>query len=127
MHKLLSLVLVSLLFVSATCENMVSEEETYIYRERMISFVDSISKYAKEKDSDFIVIPQNGIQLLTESNQEIVLKPNKKYLNAIEGIGRESVFYGYNADDQATPEDARKYINRYLTACPDQRKNSNGH
>ncbi|MDR8394470.1 endo alpha-1,4 polygalactosaminidase [Aliifodinibius sp. S!AR15-10] len=116
MYKFFPTILLPLVFLAATCEKTVTEEENpLIYRQRMISFVNSISNYAQEQDSDFIVIPQNGIQLLTRSQQSNnKLFPNHNYLDAIDGIGRESVFYGYNADNEATPPDPRAYINRYL-------------
>lgn len=115
-YKLFSLVLVSMLLISATCEKTVSEGEPGMYRDRMVSFVESIGEYARERDSDFIVIPQNGIQLLTVQygSQPEQTRPNRQYLTAIDGIGRESVFYGYNADNEATPEEARSWINDYL-------------
>lgn len=123
MYRLLFSVLGSLLVIYATCEETTTEENPRIYRERMVSFVNSISDYAKGQDSNFVVIPQNGIQLLTKappgSNS---MNPNSRYLSAIDGIGRESVFYGYNDDNEATPDGPRAFINKYLQLAQDHDK-----
>ena len=36
-----------------------------VYREYMRTFVESISAYAKDKNSNFLIIPQNGNELVT--------------------------------------------------------------
>ncbi len=77
------------------------------YRQEMRNFVQSISTYAKESKSDFIIIPQNGHELLTE-NGEATGIPVTKYLDAIEGVGRENLFYGYDGDDVPTPDSERE-------------------
>jgi len=72
------------------------------YREEMRKFVISISEYAQNYDPDFIVIPQNGEALITKDgtkNSNIHIQ----YLNAIDGIGRENLFYGDSTDNTATP------------------------
>lgn len=114
MQPMTPLILAVFLFF-ATCQSLVSQDDPSDYRERMVTFVESISNYAKRQNPDFLVVPQNGIMLLgdPQSNGN-GLNPNKKYLNAIDGIGRESVFYGYNEDNQATPDEARNYINHFL-------------
>jgi len=59
---------------------------------KMQEFVINISKYARSFDADFILIPQNGAELAFEK-----LNPNAKknmaYLNAIDGIAVEDLFY----------------------------------
>ncbi len=78
-------------------------EDVPDYRQAMRSFVCAISKTAKGVDLDFIVIPQNGEALLTKTGQldEPLVQD---YLEAIDGIGREELFYGYAADNKPTPE-----------------------
>jgi len=68
----------------------------------MRDFVQGISSYAKGINSNFIVIPQNGHQLLTENGEETGTHA-MTYLEAIDGAGREDLFYGYDADNIATP------------------------
>ncbi len=52
-------------------------------KQDMIDFVIAISNYAKVKKAGFLVIPQNGESLLT----------NTSYRKAIDGIGREDVYF----------------------------------
>jgi cysteinyl-tRNA synthetase, unknown class len=60
--------------------------------EKMQQFVINISNYSRQHDSDFIIIPQNGVELAFSS-----LEPadglNASYLNAIDGFGIEELFY----------------------------------
>ena len=67
------------------------------YRGLMRDFVTKISKIGKSAKSGFVVIPQNGIQLVTttdESDGPLA----EQYLAAIDGHGQEDIFYG-NPDD----------------------------
>ncbi len=72
------------------------------YRKEMADFVHNISQYARWKRCGFLVIPQNGEELLTE-NGDPSGQPRQEYIEAIDGIGREEVFYGYEGDDTPTP------------------------
>lgn len=59
---------------------------------KMQDFVINISNYARLYDSDFIVIPQNGIELAFNNlNQEEGI--NSLYLNSVDGFGVEELFY----------------------------------
>jgi cysteinyl-tRNA synthetase len=58
---------------------------------KMVDFVSRISTYAKSKNPQFKIIPQNCPELYTWSNWDG--KPNQKYFNAIDGLGLEDVFY----------------------------------
>jgi cysteinyl-tRNA synthetase len=58
----------------------------------MQNFVKDISAYARGITPDFIIIPQNGPELAfnnAEPDEEI----NSGYINAIDGIGIEELFY----------------------------------
>mgnify|MGYP005843233861 CR=1 FL=1 len=83
------------------------------YKQAMRDFVQDIHAYAKGIKADFIIIPQNGHQLITE-NGEATGNPATKYLGAIDGVGREDLFYGYEADDQATPESERNAMIAFM-------------
>lgn len=87
-----------------------------LYRQYMREFVQKISQYGRASDENFIVIPQNGQELVTENGDEDG-QPAIAYLQAIDGVGREDLFYGYNKDDKATPEDEREYMISYLDVC----------
>ena len=79
------------------------------FREEMRKFVQGISAYAKEKKSGFLIVPQNGQEILTTDSQ--VNGPlASAYLAAIDGVGREDLFYGYTGDDIATPAADRDFL-----------------
>ena len=83
------------------------------YRQDMRSFVQSISSYAKGTTSNFIIIAQNGHELLTENGEEIGPLATY-YISAIDGVGREDLFYGYDEDNEATPEFERDYMINFM-------------
>lgn len=71
------------------------------FRQDMRDFVRAISVYAKGEVAGFIIIPQNGHDLVTISG-DIDDAPAASYLAAIDGVGREDLYYGYDSDDVAT-------------------------
>jgi len=79
----------------------------------MKTFVGSLSSYAKGIDSGFIIIPQNGHELLT-SNGESDGTPDSTYISAIDGVGREDLFYGYDNDNVATPAADNDYMTAFM-------------
>jgi len=82
---------------------------TMTYRQDMRDFVEAISAYAKTQNAGFLIIPQNGQEIMTldgESDGAVA----SDYLAAIDGMGREDLFYGYDNDDQATPAAERAYL-----------------
>lgn len=83
------------------------------FRQDMRNFVQDISAYTKNIDGDFIIIPQNGHELYT-TNSEPDGPPDTTYLWAIDGVGREDLFYGYDEDDEPTPADERNEMIDYL-------------
>lgn len=83
------------------------------YRQAMRDFVVRISSTAKAQHPGFIVIPQNGIELITtgfSAQDELAVA----YLSAIDGHGQEDLFYGYTHDDQPTPRDETDHLLSYL-------------
>jgi cysteinyl-tRNA synthetase len=83
------------------------------YREEMRAFVRLISEAAREKHPGFLVIPQNGQELLTlagDADGPVAAE----YVAAISGVGREDLFYGYEEDDVATPPEVTAYFLGYL-------------
>lgn len=74
------------------------------YRTAMRDFVQAISAQAKKADPTFLVIPQAGSGLLTNTGEPDG-KPVVNYLKAIDGFGQEEIFYGFdNKDDRKTPK-----------------------
>jgi cysteinyl-tRNA synthetase len=66
----------------------VDEFETMGHREDMVEFVARIAARAKSQRSDFLVVSQNGDQLLSDG----------KFRSAIDGFAREDLFYGEDSD-----------------------------
>src|SRR6218665_20822 len=67
---------------------------------RMQNFVIELSNYARGMDNDFILIPQNGSELLfndVDPDGDL----NMAFINAIDGYGNEEVFYNgdFSQDD----------------------------
>ncbi|MFH1826745.1 MAG: endo alpha-1,4 polygalactosaminidase [bacterium] len=86
---------------------------TIEYRQAMRDFVQEISSYGKGLDADFIVIPQNGHQLLT-TDGEGAGSAATDYLEAIDGVGREDLLYGYDTDDVATPDSEKESMIAFM-------------
>ncbi len=110
-----STLLVLGLFVFSACRNTTASAPAspLDYKQEMRNFVMGISRYAKTFNPDFLIIPQNGIELVTLSGKENGT-PAIDYLNAIDGNGQEDLFYGYNTDNRATPREVTNYLKNFL-------------
>ena len=117
MHKILSalaaffvLCLCAAAIENSTNENRAGEAKPAIdYREEMRRFVIAISQYGKKFDKNFIVIPQNGLELITEDGSASG-ELQQGYLREVSAVGAESLFYGYSGDDEPTSADASEYM-----------------
>jgi len=83
------------------------------YRQEMRKFVQEISTYTKGKKLDFIIIPQNGQELVTTNGESDGPKADA-YISAIDGQGREDLFYGAENDNEATKQSDSSYIIDFL-------------
>ncbi|EPB65584.1 hypothetical protein ANCCEY_15350, partial [Ancylostoma ceylanicum] len=73
-------------------ESCKKEQKTREAGIKMQEFVMAISQKAKSVDSDFIIIPQNGVEVIfNDLNPENEL--NHAFLNAIDGYGIEELYY----------------------------------
>jgi cysteinyl-tRNA synthetase len=98
----------ALLFIFS-CEDSDSVIEDVDFRHEMRQLVIELSQWSKAQQSDFIIIPQNGQALITasgETNGEL----QTDYIEAIDGSGRENMFFGYYVDDQETPEEDKQSL-----------------
>ncbi len=76
-------------------------------RLHMINFVLAISKYVKNQKTGFLVVPQNSEELIVEN----------EYLNAIDGVGRENLwFVGDNPQDKNELSVSLGYLNQITEA-----------
>jgi cysteinyl-tRNA synthetase len=62
--------------------------------QEMADFVAAIRAHAHTRDPDFYLFPQNAPELATLASG---------YLNHVDGIGQEDIYYGYEGDDVMTP------------------------
>lgn len=79
------------------------------FQEEMRLLVQNLSKNAKAIKANFIVIPQNGLELLKTNSI-----PNSSYLQSIDGIGAESIYFGYNVVDQENTKADVNFFESYL-------------
>ncbi len=114
MKKYYVIFLLPFLYFNSGCDG--DDEIDPVYRQSMREFVQDISRYAGTRNGNFIIIPQNGQELVTLDGEEDG-QPAMDYLQAIDGVGREDLFYGYSRDDKATPSDERDYMISYLDIC----------
>ncbi len=101
----------SLFFFACSSDNGTSIPDDV--RGEMRSFVIGLSDYARSNDPDFIVIPQNGHELVT-MNGEHDGQPAQDYLDAIDGGGQEDFNYGYDGDGVPTPDDEKAWLKGFL-------------
>jgi cysteinyl-tRNA synthetase len=95
-----------------------AEDGTVDYRQAMREFVIDLADYARDSDPAFIVIPQNGEALLTVGRADTGTPA--AYIAAIDGQGREDLYYGYEEDDSPTPAAVRDEILPILLLAEDE-------
>lgn len=129
MKKLLmiiSICLVNIMFILGATTSDYSEiseclnnklSKNMDYKMEMRNFVEEISQYLKGKNSDFIVIGQNTESVLNENVEQ-----TKKYLNSIDGLGREDLFYGYEKEDLETPNNVTNIFINNIQKFKDNNK-----
>lgn len=83
------------------------------FRQEMRDFVIDISTYSHSLAPNFIIIPQNGIALIT-SHGEPEDPRATAYLKAIDANAQEDLLYGYEDDDKRTPVDVTKELKSLL-------------
>jgi cysteinyl-tRNA synthetase len=79
----------------------------------MRDFIVEIAEYARSRDPDFLVIPQNGEELIsrTGSPDGPLAYP---YFDVISGQGREDLFFGYDGDGMPTPRADSAWMSAFL-------------
>lgn len=115
------MIFVSFIMIYSCNENKKNIEENINYKQEMRQFVINLSEFAKNNNSNFVVIPQNGQEILTFDG-EIESEINIDYLNAIDGTGREDLYYGYVEDDVKTLKEDSDYMISYLNLYKNNNK-----
>lgn len=93
----------------------------------MRNLVAGLAAAAKARDPAFLVIPQNGLQLLSAAAEDAAPglppgQPAADYLAAIDGLGREDLHYGYPGDGDSTPAAVRQEWLAYASIALDAGK-----
>ncbi|MFZ2907489.1 MAG: endo alpha-1,4 polygalactosaminidase [Cyclobacteriaceae bacterium] len=114
---------VVLLFVIVSCseESRKCDVPDLDFRQEMREFVQEISTYSKSIDPDFLIIPQNGQEILTQDSEPDGSLATD-YIAAIDAVGREDLFYGYTDDNVATPADDRDFLISFCDIAKDTGK-----
>jgi len=113
MHLERGVTILIVLFFAITLSCKKNDIPDLDFRQEMRVFIERISGYGRTFSPDFLVIPQNGQELITldgESSGPLATA----YSQAISGQGREDLFFGYNGDGIPTPAEERLYMEGYL-------------
>ena len=106
-----------LLFLNINCRDKSPSDTPGFnlnFRDEMRTFVQRIAEHGRAENANFIVIQQNAQDLVARTMGDS-LQPITSYLEVIDGISREGLFYGYLGDDVDTPESVQDEIIPYLT------------
>jgi len=107
----------TLLALGCSQNNVIPSSDNVIdYRKKMRNFVIDLSAYAKSYMGNFIIIPQNGQELVTNNGEENGTLQTV-YLHAINATGREDLFYGYYNNDEETPDEDKQYLLNLCLLC----------
>ena len=81
-------------------------------REEMRKFVQDISAFAKGYDPNFIVVTQNGLELLSKQREgdEDRVAPARTYMLSVDAILQEALYYGVPEPDAATKNERREKL-----------------
>jgi len=83
------------------------------FRSEMRGLVRAIADHARKKNPDFVVIPQNGLELLTLDGDPAGPLA-EDYVEAINGCGQEDLSFGYPELGDATPADMHNLLVAFL-------------
>lgn len=103
-----------MVFILAVCSDDDSDSiPDRDFKQDMRDFVQGISSYSKGINYSFIIIPQNGHNILTEDGENTGT-PALEYIEAIDGVGREDLFYGYDNDNEPTSQADKEYLIAFM-------------
>lgn len=115
------LLLLSLMLITACKSSDTPNPTGQDYKQDMRDFVIKLSEYAKAEHTGFLIIPQNGVELVSDNGEENG-NPDMPYLNAIDGNGQEDLNYGYDNDNQPTAKEDADYLRSFLDMAHHQQK-----
>ena len=79
----------------------------------MADFVAAIASHVRVRDPDFYIFPQNAPELASQTIG---------YLDTIDGIGQEDIYFGYEADSEATEPTLTLRLEQHLDYIRDAGK-----
>lgn len=116
MIKRILLCIMNLVFFIVGCT--VSKGEKINYKEEMKTLVKEISEYSKSRKEEFIVVIQNAEEVIYNAEGNI----DYDFLEHIDGIGKESLFFGYEGDDEKTEDEVTNYSKELLNLYRENNK-----
>ena len=105
--------LLLILMLALGCTFWAADPSDTLARDRMRDFVAIIAAQARIRNPAALIVPQNGEELLTRDGSAEGPFSNA-YLEAIDGLGREDLFYGYEQDNEPTSSEATAWMLGYL-------------
>jgi cysteinyl-tRNA synthetase, unknown class len=121
MKKIILLLLPAIIIIGGCKKESDEESDNTDYKQKMRDFVISISEYAKNIDSGFIIIPQNGHELISNTG-DATGAAEMNYVGAIDALGQEDLFYGFDGDNIATPPASTSYLETFLDMAKEKGK-----
>ncbi|MBM4352364.1 MAG: hypothetical protein FJ109_00990 [Deltaproteobacteria bacterium] len=83
------------------------------FRAEMRSLVQTIAAYARAENPDFVVIPQNGLELLTLDGEPDGPLADE-YIETISGCGQEDLNFGYPGLGDVSPAEMTERLTAFL-------------
>ncbi|WP_413665514.1 endo alpha-1,4 polygalactosaminidase [Microbulbifer sp. CNSA002] len=122
MRRILIAALSPLLIFGCSLDDLPDDlnQSTIKYDKEMRYLVEDISAYAKDINRHFLIVPQNGVELITTTTT--TTGPiDEAYLDATDGIAQEALFFGANGDiNEPTSESETERLQTYLDLAKDE-------
>jgi cysteinyl-tRNA synthetase len=83
------------------------------YRGLMRELVQGLAARGRNSAPDFIVVAQNGLELLTVDGDP-ASAASAPYLEVLDGVGQEELFYGYPRFNRPTNPGDSRYLQQFL-------------
>jgi len=113
MGKYSKIIMLFLIVHFYSCNKTKPLPENIDFKQEMRNFIQGISEYSKNINPGFVIVPQNGVELVSTTGDDNG-SPELTYLNSIDGIGQEDLFFGYDKDDVKTPEKVTEWLRFFL-------------
>lgn len=100
--------------LAPACEHTITEEAIELnYSQEMKVLVGDISRYAKQRNSEFWIVPQNAETLMADYIDHKYV-PDDTYISYLDAVGKESFRYGHEGVNTLRPNNEWRYVEPYL-------------